>query len=245
MAFGSQTAIGLIALAATFAPAAELEFRVRHERLLKDRPGLLAFDETGVSWREVHPKKKPQKLAHGRWSYADLQQLYLAPGRVVLLTYQDRTKWLAGVDREFEFLLLPKQDLRPAYAFLKDRLDERFVAAFDDEAGPLLAELPVKHTRLFEGSEGALRIGAERLVYSTSRQEQTRTWRWDDVETLERPDARTLIVTTHERAISHYGSRRDFRFQLKRPLDDAQFETLWKRLHRGRGLAFLQSLREP
>jgi hypothetical protein len=244
---GRQGAVRLavLLLAASVAPAANLEFQVRHERLLRDRTGVLSFDETGVSWREAHPKKKPEKLAHGRWSYQDLQQVYLAPGRVVLLTYQDRTKWLAAVDREFEFYLLPKQDLQPAYNFLKNRLDERLTAAFDDQPGPLLAELPVKHTRLLEGSEGVLRIGEERLVYATKRKEQTRTWRWSDLATLERPDPRTLILTTHERAISHYGSRRDFRFQLKQPLSEPAFEKLWKRLHQDRGLAFLNSLRQP
>ena len=57
------------------------------------------------------------------------------------MTYKDR-KWLLGVDKEYEFTLAPGQSFNEAYTLLKDRLDQRFVAAVADDRSSRCGSFP-------------------------------------------------------------------------------------------------------
>ncbi len=228
-----------------------LQFDVRHERALKDHPGRVTFDQRGVEYQQVYTAKqqamiakgkKPPKLEGARWDYQDIQQLWVSPGKLVILTYQDR-KWFLGVDRQFEFFLVNKeQSFTPAYDLLKGKLDQRFVAALPDPAVGALWELPVKRLGTIQGSEGVLQVGADRIVYKTARKDQSRTWRYEDIENVSTSGPFQLTLTTYERAKMQYGSLKGFNFQLKQRLDEKRFDLLWRRLNRAKGLEFLTSV---
>ena len=248
----SMRVILLFMLAAT-AWGQSLQFDVRHERALKDHPGRVTIDDQGVQYDQVLTAKqqskvakgkKPPKLEKARWDYHDIQQLWLSPEKLVIVTYKDR-KWFLGVDKEFEFFLTGKdQSLTAAYDRLKERLDERFVAALAD---PLLSarwEIPVKLLGTIQGSEGALQFGEDRIVYKTDGKGQSRTWRLEDIENVSTSGPFQLTLTTHERAKSHYGSLKGFNFQLKQKFDQQRFDLLWRRLNRDKGLQFLTSIKE-
>jgi len=231
----------------------EFQFEVRHDRALKDHPGRVTFDVNGVAYQQVlTPKqqrkaakgKKPPKLESVRWAYQDLQQLWLSPEKLVIVTYRDR-KWFLGVDKEFEFFLTGKnQSVENAYEFLKDKLDQRFVAAVADAKNLAAWELPVKLLGAIQGSEGVLRVGGDRIVYKTEKKGQSRTWRLEDIENVSTSGPFQLTLTSYERAITHYGSMKCFNFQLKQRLEGKRVDLLWKRLNRDKGLEFLTSLQE-
>jgi len=223
------------------AGAEELRYRVRHDHLFKDGHGLLVIDERGVSYREETKKKKPHA---GGWDYVDIQQLIVAPDKVVVLTYQDRPWWVAGIDREFEFKLEPGQDLKPVYRMLKDKLDQRFVAELSDPAVEPVWEIPVKLTGFPQGSEGVLKVGRDRVVYETAKKRESRTWRDGDIENISTSGRFELTIVTYEREIGEYGRRRGFQFQLKQPLDERRYQELWRRLSREKDLTFLNSIEE-
>jgi hypothetical protein len=231
----------------------DLQFEVRHERALKDHPGRVTFDAGGVQYQQVltgkqqakvSKGKKPPKLESARWEYQDIQQLWVSPEKLVILTYKDR-KWFLGVDKEFEFHLDGKdQSFEAAYTMLKDKLDQRFVAAIADDQANTLWELPAKLMGTLKGSEGVLRVGPDRIVYKSERARQSRTWRYQDIENVSTSDRYQLTLTTYERAKTHYGSMKGFNFQLKRPLGEKRFEALWRRLNQDKGLQFLTSIEE-
>lgn len=246
----SMKALFVLALAAT-AWGQQVQFEVRHERALKDHPGRVTFDVDGVTYQQtLTPKqqtrvakgKKPPKLESVRWAYQDLQQLWLSPEKLVIVTYRDR-KWFLGVDKEFEFFLTDKnQSPANAYEFLKNKLDQRFVAAVADPKALAAWELPVKLLGTIQGSEGVLRVGEDRIVYKTEKKGQSRTWRLEDIENVSTSGPFQLTLTTYERAITHYGSMKSFNFQLKQKLDGRRVDLLWRSLNRDKGLDFLTSL---
>jgi hypothetical protein len=243
---GRRVSLLLAALSIVPAGAAELTFDVRHHRALKDHTGVLTVGEQGVAYQQTVPEKKRKKapkLESVRFDYQDIQELWVSPDKLVFVTYKDR-KLLFGIDKEFEFFLPEGKSFEPAYAMLKDKLDRRFVAALADSPGGVLWELPVKLLGTVSGSEGVLRVGADRIVYQTERARQSRTWRYQDIENASTTDPYQLTLTTYERAKTHYGSRKDFNFQLKQPLDGKRFEALWKRLNQDQGLQFLTSIEE-
>lgn len=230
----------------------DLQFEVRHERALKDHPGRLTLDERGVRYQQiltgkqqakVAKGKKPPKLESARWEYQDIQQLWISPEKLVIVTYKDR-KWFLGVDKEFEFFLPKGKSFEAAYAILKDKLDRRFVAAVADSQPGTLWELPVKLLGRIQGSDGVLQVGPDSIVYKTDRPRQSRTWRYQDIENVSTSDRYQLTLTTYERAKTHYGSMKGFNFQLKQPMDEKGFELLWKRLNQDKGLQFLTSIEE-
>ena len=243
--------IAMIAMVATASAwAADLTFDVRHTRALKDHPGVLTINESGVAYQQVVPEgkrkkrsKKPPKLERVQFDYQDIQELWVSPDKLVLVTYNDR-KWFLGVDKEFEFVLPKGKTFDDAYTLLKDKLDRRFVAAIADSQPDLLWEIPVKLLGAMRGSDGVLQVGPDRIVFKTDRPRQSRTWRYEDIENVSTSDRYQLTLTTYERAMTHYGSMKGFNFQLKQPLDDKQFEMLWKRLNQEKGLQFLTSMEE-
>ncbi|MBL8296266.1 MAG: hypothetical protein JNN08_30765 [Bryobacterales bacterium] len=231
----------------------QLQFDVRHERALKDHPGRVTIDERGVEYQQVLTAKQQAKAAKGkkipnlesvRWDYPDIQELWVSPHKLVLVTYKDR-KWFLGVDKEFEFFLTGKgQTYDTAYELLRGKLDQRFVAALADPNVEAAWEMPVKLLGALQGSEGVLQVGADRIVYKTARRDQSRTWRLGDIENVSTSGPFQLTLTTYERAKMHYGSRKGFNFQLKTKLDQQRFDLLWKRLNRDKGLQFLTSIEE-
>lgn len=236
--------VALLAIAP--AGAAELIYEVRHHRALKNHAGVLTISEKGVGYQQVLSDgkgKKHPKLESVQFDYQDIQELWVSPDKLVLVTYKDR-KWLLGVDKEFEFFLTKGKSFDAAYSMLKDKLDRRFVAAVADSQPSILWALPVKLLGTIQGSEGILEVGSDRIVYKTDRKRQSRTWRYQDIENVSTSDRYQLTVTTYERAKSQYGSRKGFNFQLKQPLDEKRFEALWKRLNQDKGLQFLTAIEE-
>ena len=251
MEYRSQKASRIVSLlvallAVAPAGAAELTYEVQHHRALKNHAGVLTISEKGVGYQQVLSDgkgKKHPKLESVQFDYQDIQELWVSPDKLVLVTYKDR-KWLLGVDKEFEFFLTKGKSFDAAYSMLKDKLDRRFVAAVADSQPSMLWALPVKLLGTIQGSEGILEVGSDRIVYRTERQRQSRTWRYQDIENVSTSDRYQLTVTTYERAKSQYGSRKGFNFQLKQPLDEKRFEALWKRLNQDKGLQFLTTIEE-
>ena len=230
--------------------AAELRFEVRHERALRDHPGSLTIDDTGVSYQQVltekqqkKKRKKPPELESVRFDYQDIQELWLSAGKLVLVTYKDRPR-LLGIDKEYEFFVVGERSFAEAYPMLKDKLDQRFVAALADPQAAVLWEIPVKLQGTLQGSEGVLQVGPDQIVYKTDRKQEGRTWRYQDIDNISTSGPFQLTITTYERAKTHYGSLKGFNFQLKQRLDEKRYELLWKRLSREKGLQFLTSQQE-
>ena len=212
MAFG-KTASCLI-LAAALASATQ--FTVRHKHLNGGCAGAMTVDENGV--RFTGAKKHAWS-----WKYEDIQELRLSPERIYILTYKDR-KLRLGEDRAYNFTgKVPAEEL---YALLRERMDQRFVAAVGQAIGLPTWSVPAKHLRPIVGSEGTLEFGADAIVYSTSARDESRTWRYSDIESIGSSGPFQLTITTLEKP---------FNFQLKQPITEARYNQLWLQIEKKNG----------
>ena len=211
MAFGKAAACLTAAWALW---GADIEFEARHDHLRKHCTGKVTVTDRGISFAG-------EKKHVWSWKYEDIQELRLSPGHIAVLTYRDN-KWKLGADRGYEF----EGDVPGGlYALWSARLDQRFVV---EQAEKIEGwSLPVKHLKRISGSEGTLTFGKDRIVYETAAREDSRTWRYRDIESVSSSGPFQLTVTTYERARSHYGDRKGFNFQLKRALDEARYNQLW------------------
>jgi hypothetical protein len=212
MAFG-KTAGGLI-LAALLAQAEQ--FPVRHEHLRKGCAGTLTVDEQGVRFTG------PEKHAWA-WTWQDIQQLTLSPGSIHILTYKD-SKLRLGADREYDFT--GKVPAEALYSLLRDRMDQRLVAAVGQDSGLSSLSLPAKHLALIAGTEGTLSFTPDAITYSTPAKDDSRTWRFSDIETISSSGSFELTITTLEKT---------FHFQLKQPITEASYNELWLQIEKKNG----------
>jgi hypothetical protein len=206
--------------------------------------GILTINGTGVSFQETYKDGKAPKHPHSwHWDYQDIQQLKISPKSLTVLTYKDN-KWKLGADREYEFDLVSDKNLEDAYNVLKSCLDQRLVAAIPDSSMSVLWELPVKHLLRLGGDEGVLQVGANMIVYQSGTKDQTRTWRYQDIDNISSSGPFQLTITSFEHARMHYGSRKSFEFELKQRLEEARYNDLWLRLNQSKGLQILNSYRD-
>ena len=206
--------------------------------------GALFITGSGILFEERYGDgKRPKNLHRWFWDYRDIRELKMAPRLLTVLTYEG-DKWKLGADRQYQFDLVSEKTFLEVYPFLKKRLDQRFVAGVAERPADVVWEMPVKHLLRFGGDEGVLRLGTDTLVYSSDKTDESRTWRYEDIENISSSGPFQLTVTTFERAATHYGDLKGFNFALKERLDEARYNDLWLRLNQAKGLKILDSYRE-
>ena len=218
MAFRGKEAALAIVILAQAAAAQEFRYQARHDHLRKSGVGTLVIDGKGVSFAEAEGDHR------WTWEWQDVQRLEIAPRTLRVLTYRDN-RWRLGADREYRFDLDSGQTFTEAYEFLKDRLDQRLVAALADPEAERRWSLPVKHLRRFGGTLGVLEVGAGRVIFKADGKGESRTWRFADIQNISRSGPFELTLTSYEKA---------FNFQLREALSEARYNQLWREIYEER-----------
>jgi ABC-type sugar transport system substrate-binding protein len=188
--------------------------------------GTLTVTDSGIAFEETGKDgKAPKHPKSWRWAYVDIQQLKISPKSLTVLTYKDNA-WKFGADREYDFDLVSGKNFEDAYALLKARLDQRFVAAIAAPPASPLWEIPAKRLVRFGGNEGVLQVGAGEIVYKSVKNNESRTWRYEDIDNITSSGLFQLTITTFERAKLDYGSLKQFNFELKQRLEGQVQEVL-------------------
>lgn len=168
--------------------------------------GTLAVDEKGVEFRSENGREQ-------RWTLADIQSAFIAPHRLVLKTYQNRSLHRPGVQR-YEFDLTEAVPA-PVAARLAAGVGRPLQNAVTDSEAPAVASIPAHHRTLTGGTNGVLRFRTDGIDYVTNTKEDSRSWRWEDLQTLSGPDPYHLFV---------FGYRDTYTFDLKAPLSRDLFD---------------------
>jgi hypothetical protein len=213
MAFRIETAIGILAGIAALSPAAELEFKARHDHLRKGGDGTLAFSDEGVKWTE-----SGKKAAHSHlWKYGDIQRLELEPQRVQITTYDD-IRWQFERDRVYVFSRMPQDAAIQLYPLLAARMDQRFIAHVAGAENTPVYETGAKLLHGWGGANGTLTIGTDRIVFKSAA--DSRMWRFSDLASVSSSGPFELTLNTIEG---------ENRFQLKQRLPEERYQELWRR----------------
>jgi hypothetical protein len=192
--------------------------------------GTLAVTAKGISFEQTTKKPGRNRTSY-TWMDEEIQQLTVSPVSITVLTYAD-SRWKLGTDRGYRFDLGPGQEVDPAtIEALRERMDRRFVAVRDPARTAWNWTIPAKLIRGWKGASGELRFGEGEIAFATPDQRAARHWRLTEVENISSSGPFDFSITTFERSRLDYGSRREFRFQLRRPLDQARYQQLWKKLY--------------
>jgi len=238
MAFRSKAqtrALLILGLSASSFAAEPLTFEIRHRHVRHGAAGTIRVADDRLTFEEGGKHQ-----THSRqWRFDDIQQLTLSREVLRILTYED-SKLKFVHDREFVFDKLPDGLAAKLYPVFSRRLDQRFVAAVADHQVKAFWEAPVKLLRT-GGSQGVIVVGADQVVYETESPGQSRTWRTKDIDMVSSSGPFDLTITTFELSGSNYAGHMEFHFALKRPLAEAEYDGLWRRVNQAKGLQILNS----
>lgn len=211
------------ALALAESPEPPAGCGVQKRSAFRDQSGQLNFLPDGI---EFQPEGGGAPL---RWSFPDIQQLKLSPGRLQLRTYEDRP-WLLGSDRSYSFSFSQSCLGEEGIRFLREKISGVLVDGLSQrEPEEKRYEAAVKLRRTWRGEQGRLEIGDREIAFRTQSEGQSRVWTYDQILSFALPSRRELELTTDEMKFG--GPTRTFRFQLKTPLPDSIYDYLWVRVH--------------
>jgi len=221
----------LTLLLAAVAPlgAQGMEFSARWKRTMRDAEGTFTVSSQSLGFRSKDGKHDL------RWQWQDVQQAFLSPFRLIVLSYHDTTAFL-GRDRQFEFDRLPPEFPDRVYPEFHANLGAKLVAAVPGIDFPVVWKVPVKLLHHMGGPEGVLVVGEELIAFRSPEKEASRFWWIKELDNISRSGPADLTIVTDERSKFIHFSPQEFRFQLKEPLTEERYSALWHQLNRTKGL---------
>jgi hypothetical protein len=192
-------------------------FRVRHDHNpWGECLGEMTVSPSGIAFESEDDRHDLD------WGWVDIQSIdRQSVSEFTILTYDDR-KWLAGKDRPFSFKVIEGEGLSSeVFALVLDHLRTPVVDRVAAPIDEVLYEVPVRHLHTFGGCEGMLRFGRERIVFASGEKGESRTWRIDtEITGIWSSGIYELDIVAREWKGGGLSREREFRFQLKEPLDE-------------------------
>ncbi|KAF0215899.1 MAG: hypothetical protein FD167_5195 [bacterium] len=210
--------------------AQEFKYQVEEERLLKDRGGELIISIDQIEFRA---KEEKNSL---KWNYHEIELVQLdSPTEIKIWSYHDQA-WILGRDKRFTFKVTAPLLDKYLIDFLRSRLERPFVISFsEDKQETSIAEIAVKHFHRMGGCQGILKIYSDHLDFTTSSGQDSRSWLWKEIKSINRSGEWELEVLTYENMVG--GSKRSYHFALKTPLAEQVYEQIWQKIYPSTALA--------
>ena len=183
-----------------------------HRSLRKAATGTLMLDAEGLEFRSAKFSRS--------WKYLDIHTFDLEQRELTLLTYENR-HWHEPGERPFRFTLSDAMPPEVAARFTA-RVGKPVRNGAPITSSAAIQEIPAHHRAWSGGSNGLLRLTGDGIDYVTESGRDSRSWRWDDIQTIANPNPYEFRL----------GAFREIaEFDLKRPLPRDVFEKLWDRLY--------------
>jgi hypothetical protein len=183
-----------------------------HRSLNKALSGTLVIDSDGIEFQSAKLKQ--------RWAFIDIHTFDVDSHDLTLWTYQTR-HWHEPGERPFRFTLIAAIPPDVA-AQLLQRVKKPVRNSLPVSEFKPVAEIPAHRRTFFGGSNGTLRFKEDGIDYVTEEHQDSRTWRWSDIQTIANPTPYELRVTAYREIVE---------FDLKEVLPRALFERMWDALY--------------
>ncbi|MEX2264164.1 MAG: hypothetical protein WD696_19580 [Bryobacteraceae bacterium] len=201
--------------------AADFEFPVSRERLWKDEPGRIRIDESGVAYDSTDGKTQL------RLPFKNIREADVSDPKVIRLETYDRLKARLGSQRVHRFRLRQRKHGEDLAWFLTSKLNRPVVGAY-----ALQSEVPFKvsayHRHRIGGCHGEIQIGPDGVRFASEKEGDSRTWRYDEIETTGYPDPFHFRVTSFAET---------YTFELKERLPKQAHEMAWKGVYEPRRIS--------
>jgi hypothetical protein len=207
------------------AKAQSFEFSVEHQHSLRSCRGTLTITAEKIEYQTAH--KEDSRL----WRYLEIRQIKIvSPTKLEITSYEDQRRML-GRDRIFKFKLLDGQITPEISTLFIEKTSYPVATSVMPETAELPAfELAAKHLHTFGGCEGVLKIYADRMLYkSADKTENSRYWRWTDIQSISRPGPYYFSLSSFESQF--IGPAKSFNFELKEKMNEVIYDYLWGKIN--------------
>lgn len=176
--------------------------------------GSLLISREGVDFR-------PEKGQPVHWTVEDIRTVKLqSPRKLSLVSYENRRGLFPG-DRSFDFKL--KSAMPPQVAAQMVRLvGKPAVNGIPVPHVSSLATIGARRRTRTGGSSGILRFRDQGIDYLAAKGDDSRSWRWSDIETVAKPEPYRFRVR---------GYLETFDFELKQPFPEDLYDRVWDHLY--------------
>jgi hypothetical protein len=216
--------VGILIGSAARISAQDFNYTARESHLIKHRDGWLRISQSGV---EFNSKSGEDNRC---WAYIDIELFeILSPRKIKIHTYSDRD-FLPGTDLEFTYEIVNGQLSQQVRDFLRSRISRPLVTEVWKEPGTPEAVIPVKHLHRFGGCQGILRVYKDFLVFESTTEHDSRSWRWTDLQSIGKPGPYRFEVLTYEPETA--GPKRSYNFELKELMPERIYDQIWARVYR-------------
>jgi hypothetical protein len=189
------------------------DMKVTRVRLLRNQPGDLHIDSTGLTFRSSDGKMTvtiPMK---------DLRETDVADRRALRFGTYDVQKWKPIERREYTFHAPPDAPVEELAQFLATHVARPVVGHY---ASAARYQIAAYHRRVLGGTGGTLEIGQDSIRFVAEKVTDSRTWPYRDIETIGRPDSFRFRVTT---------SRETYVLDLKAELPEVAYQFAWSKVY--------------
>ena len=201
-----------------FQEPATFQYDVARSRpLQKDEPGQLRIDGSGIQYRSTKGKTSV------RLPFIDVREMDISnPAAIRVETYEMLKRKLAG-RRSYVFRLRSSRSVEEndhLTQFLSEHIRRPLLNSQTIAAAPEF-EIPAYHRHVLNGCSGTLQITPDGIRFLSGK-EDSRTWKYSEIETFGGSDPFSFRVTTLAET---------FTFDLKDRLPNEAYELVWQRVY--------------
>lgn len=222
-------------------------YKVVHDHAVGEGRGELRITDTGITFTG---EGKDEERHSRDWRDGDIKRLFVSRGELRVTVYEasripviprrapftDGKAVQVGTEHDYVFKLREGEITPEVVSMLLARFNRPVATSVipnEEEAGRLLFEVPVFHRRRAGGRSGVLRVYEQHVIFAAEAAGDSRFWRYEDIRDIGSLGRYKFEIATYEGQFGVDG--RSYVFDLKRPLTEAEYESLWAKVYeRGR-----------
>lgn len=222
-----------------------LIYQVEHKHGIGNGKGELHITNEGFEYRGFSENEEK----HSRiWHDNDIKRLEISKNALHIIAYEAASIPIlprktpfsrggksikTGTEHDYELHLVSGEITPELTTTLLTRFERSIATTVipKDLAGSskLLFEVPVFHRHRSGGESGVLQVYDHHMLYVTEFESHSRYWRYSDIRDIGRLGKYKFELATYEGQIATDG--KSYIFDLKRPMSDAEYDTLWTKLY--------------
>jgi hypothetical protein len=219
-------------------------YKVEHDHGIGSGKGELRITDEGVEYRG----ESEDEVRHNHvWRDQDIKRFEIKQKKMRVVVYEaasilliprkapftDGRSVRVGNEREYTFRLRDSEITADVVRELLARFNRPIATTIipnrPEESGILIFEIPVFHRHRAGGESGLLRVYEHHVIFEADTEDHSRHWRYDDIRDIGRLGRYKFEIATYEGQFGSDG--KSYVFDLKRPMTEAEFDSLWKRLY--------------
>ena len=219
-------------------------YKVAHDHAVGTGQGELQITDAGIEFKS----EDKEEARHSRnWQDEEIKRLAISRVELRVTVYEatpipiiprkapftDGKTVRNGTEHDYRFRLregaITPEVVNALLARFHRPIETSVLPTDEAESGTLLFELPVFHRHRAGGRSGVLRAYEQYIIFRADDTTDSRFWRYADIRDIGQLGRYQFELATWEGQFG--GDGKSYIFDLKRPLTEAEYDSLWKRVY--------------